>query len=63
MKRFVGWICATFGLVGTGWGGYHMLTGASKAQINLSPDIAVTALSGGLIGLLFLTIGLIWIRD
>lgn len=60
MKRFLGWLMAGAGAVGTGWGGYFMLTGTSKAQLAPLP---VDAMTGGLIGVALFTVGLIWIRD
>jgi hypothetical protein len=60
MKRFAGWIMAGVGLVGTGWGGVYMLSGASEALLRPLP---VNAMTGGLIGLALLTVGLIWARD
>jgi hypothetical protein len=60
MKRFVGLVLAGAGLVGTGWGGVLMLSGASTAMMAPLP---VTAMTGGLIGLALLTIGLVWARD
>lgn len=60
MKRFVGWLVAGAGLIGTGWGGFLMLSGSSSAMMAPLP---VNAMTGGLIGLALLTIGLVWARD
>lgn len=60
MKRFVGWLLAGAGLVGTGWGGFLMMSGASSAKMDPLP---VTAMTGGLIGIALLTVGLVWARD
>lgn len=60
MKRFVGWLLAGAGLAGTGWGGFLMLVGASSTKMHPLP---VDAMTGGLIGVVLLTIGLVWARD
>ena len=60
MKRFVGWLLAGAGLVGTGWGGFLMLSGSSAAKMAPLP---VDAMTGGLIGVALLTIGLVWVRE
>jgi hypothetical protein len=60
MKRFVGWVLAGAGAVGTLWGAYYMLSGSSNARMDPLP---VTAMTGGLIGLAMLTVGLVWARD
>lgn len=60
MKRFIGLLLTGAGLVVTAWGGYLMLTGASAALMHPLP---VTALTGGLVGVASLTVGLIWVRD
>jgi hypothetical protein len=60
MKRFVGWVLAGTGAIGTCWGAYHMLSGSATAPLHPLP---VNAMTGGLIGLALLTIGLVWARD
>ena len=63
MKRFVGWLLVLAGGGAAGWGCLSVLTGASRARIELGPDLSVDALTGGLAGIAVLTIGLIWVRD
>jgi hypothetical protein len=60
MKRFIGWIMALVGAVGTAYGGYYVMAGQSKAYLDPVP---VPAMYGGLAGLSLLTIGLLWVRD
>jgi hypothetical protein len=60
MKRFLGWILAGAGGAGTLWAGYFLLTGSSAARMDPLP---VTAMTGGLIGVALLTVGLVWARD
>jgi len=60
MRRFVGWLLAGAGLVGTGWGGFLMLNGGTSSRMAPLP---VDAMTGGLLGLALLTIGLVWARD
>lgn len=63
MKRFIGLLLAAAGGAAALWGGFHVLTGESKAQIAVTDDFAITTLMGGLIGVLVFTLGLIWVRD
>lgn len=63
MKRFIGLVMAATGGVAVLWGGYHVLTGQSAAQIGIADGVGVTAMTGGLVGLLVFTLGLVWARD
>jgi hypothetical protein len=63
MKRFIGLVMAVAGGGVVLWGGFHVLTGQSAAQIRLTNEFAVSALAAGLVGLLVLTLGLAWARD
>ena len=63
MKRFLGLLLALTGGAAVLWGGYHVLTGQSTARVALADGVEVSALNGGLIGLLVCTLGLIWARD
>ena len=63
MKRFTGWILIIAGGIVAAWGAVSVMTGSSSARVALTHDLAVNALTGGLIGLAVLTVGLIWVRD
>jgi hypothetical protein len=63
MKRFFGGVLALAGGVAVIWGAVHLLSGTSDAKVTLGEGVSVNALSGGLIGLAALTLGLIWARD
>ena len=63
MKRFVGWLLVLAGGGVAGWGCLSVLTGASRAQLDVGSNLSVDALTGGLAGVAVLTIGLIWVRD
>jgi hypothetical protein len=63
MKRLFGLLLTLAGGATVLWGGFHVLTGESKARIPVTDDFAITALMGGLIGVLVFTLGLIWVRD
>jgi hypothetical protein len=63
MKRFMGWVLALIGAVGVVWGGYHLLGGRSEAKVTLAQGVTINGLTGGLIGIAVLTIGLLWVRD
>jgi hypothetical protein len=60
MKRFSGLVLVAAGLIVSGWGGYYALSGSLDAVMRPLP---VSAMTGGLIGLALLTVGLIWVRD
>lgn len=63
MMRFLGLILAIVGGAATLWGGYHTLLGESNAHLPLTRDFSLTAMHVGLVGVLVLTLGLIWVRD
>jgi hypothetical protein len=63
VKRFIGWGLVLAGGVATLWGGYSVLTGSTSASIPITSDVSVNALTGGLVGLAVLTVGLVWVRD
>ena len=63
MKRFTGWILTLTGGAAAGWGAVCVVTGSSQTQLNVTPDLSVSALTTGLIGLAVLTVGLVWVRD
>ena len=63
MKRFIGWLLTISGGGITLWGGVSLLTGNSQTRVQLTHDLSVTALTGGLVGVALLTVGLIWVRD
>ena len=60
MKRFFGWLLAGTGLGGAGWSAYYLLSGSSHAQLAPLP---INAMTGGLIAVALLTVGLIWVRE
>lgn len=60
MKSFIGWLLIGAGAILAAWGGYCCMTGTSRAYMNPLP---VNAMTGGLIGLVLLVVGFIWIRD
>ena len=60
MKRFLGLILSVVGLAGTLWSGFYLLSGSSAAMLHPLP---VTSMTGGLVSILLLTMGLIWVRD
>ena len=51
------------GAVAAGWGAVNVMTGSSRATVSFGPGLSINAMTGGLIGLALLTIGLIWVRD
>jgi hypothetical protein len=63
VKRFIGWVLAAAGATGTAWGAVSVMTGATRARLTITPDLSLSALTVGLIGLSVLTVGLIWVRD
>jgi hypothetical protein len=63
MKRFLGGVLALAGGVAVIWAGVHMLSGSSDTRITFTDTISVNAMTGGLIGLVLLTLGLVWARD
>ena len=63
MRRFIGTVLAILGGVATLWGGYHCLTGQSNAQIAIVNGVSITSLMLGLVGVVVLVLGLIWVRD
>lgn len=63
MKRFFGLVLTVTGGAVVLWGGYHVLTGQSSAQVRLTDGLSISALMVGLIGVLTFTMGLIWVRD
>lgn len=63
MKRFFGGVFALLGAGVVIWAAYHILAGQSEARLTLTPDLAVNGLTGGLLGVAMLTLGLLWVRD
>jgi hypothetical protein len=63
MKRFFGAVLALAGGVAVVWAGIHMLSGSSEARVTFTQDVSINAMTGGLIGLALLTLGLVWARD
>jgi hypothetical protein len=63
MKRFFGWVVALAGGVAVIWGAVHLLSGSSEARVTLGNGVSINALTGGLVGLVLLTLGLVWTRD
>jgi len=63
VKRLIGWLLTIAGGSAALWGVISVLTGSSRSQVQITPDIAVNAMVGGLVGLAALTVGLIWVRD
>jgi hypothetical protein len=63
VKRFIGWLLTITGGAAALWGGVSLLTGAIQNSLQLAPGFAVNAMTGGLVGLMALTVGLIWVRD
>lgn len=63
MKRLIGWILTFAGGAATLWGGLALLMGESQRRLLLAPDVSVDALTGGLLGVAVLTVGLLWVRD
>jgi hypothetical protein len=63
MKRFFGLVLTAAGGVGVLWGGYHVLIGESTTRVTVADGVSVTALVGGLVGLMLFTVGLVWARD
>jgi hypothetical protein len=62
MKRMLGWGLVLAGGAAVLWGAHSLLTGA-RSEFQLSPDLTINGLSGGLVGLAVLTVGLVWVRD
>ncbi|MBY0458853.1 MAG: hypothetical protein K2V38_16060 [Gemmataceae bacterium] len=63
MKRFFGGILALAGGAATVWALVHIMSGKSDARIGLTNDLSVSAMMAGLVGVLVLTLGLVWSRD
>lgn len=63
MKRLTGWFLALAGGAAAAWGAVSVLTGSSRARLDITPELSVNAMVTGLAGLAVLTIGLIWVRD
>ena len=63
VKRFIGWLLTLSGGTAALWGGVSLLTGALESRLSIAPGFAVNAMTGGLVGLMALTVGLIWVRD
>ena len=63
VKRLFGWVLTVFGGGAALWGIVAALTGTLKTEVSITPDLAVNAMTGGLIGLAALTLGLVWVRD
>lgn len=63
MQRFVGLLLTLVGSVTILWAGYYVLVGESGARLHVTDDFSISAMMGGLAGLLVFTMGLIWMRD
>ena len=63
VKRLIGWGLAIAGGGVAVWGGACVVTGDSRARLDITPDLSLSAMTAGLAGLAVLTIGLIWVRD
>lgn len=63
MKRLIGLLFTILGAVAVFWGGYHILSGESTAQMKFTETVAVTALMSSLIGVTMFSLGLLWVRD
>ncbi|MCS6863621.1 MAG: hypothetical protein RMJ56_14260 [Gemmataceae bacterium] len=63
MKRLMGWVLTLAGGAATLWGGFALLMGESERRLMLTPEVSVNALTGGLLGVAVLTVGLLWVRD
>ncbi|MDY3551272.1 hypothetical protein R5W24_000347 [Gemmata sp. JC717] len=63
MKRLIGLVLTVSGSVPLIWGGLSVLKGSAGAQIPITDEFSVTALTGGLVGAATCTLGLIWLRD
>jgi hypothetical protein len=63
MKRFIGLFLTLGGGAATIWGGYHALIGETSMRINITPDISVSAMAMGLVGIAVATVGVVWLRD
>lgn len=63
MKRLIGWGLAVVGGIVAVWGAACVATGDSRARLELTPDVSLSAMTAGLAGLAVLTVGLIWVRD
>ncbi len=63
MQRFTGLLLTLIGALMILWAGYYVLVGDSAARLYVTDDFSITAMMGGLAGLLVFTMGLIWMRD
>jgi hypothetical protein len=62
MKRFTGLLLTGIGAIATIWGGYQALVGQTSTLVTIN-NVAISALTVGLIGTVVLTVGLLWMRD
>jgi len=59
----IGWGLAVAGGAVAVWGAACVVTGDSRAKIDITPELSLNALTAGLAGLAVLTLGLVWVRD
>jgi hypothetical protein len=63
MRRILGLLFTIAGGIAILWSAYYIMTGHSSTMLKVTDTFAVSAMTSGLAGAAFFTVGLLWIRE